>query len=188
MIICPNCGTKQIEGTLFCNDCGADLTGLEEGIDPNLDLSRESKYTTANIPPSNFSIPVIPQGTFPVAPPAPVSGPVRKDLKLVVLNTGRRMECPDRSNIIIGRSDAVSGETPDIDLTPDDALELGVSRRHACITFRDGVPFLTDLGSTNRTFINRQVLMRGQPSLLKDGDEIRMGNAIIKVLFKPDAK
>lgn len=98
------------------------------------------------------------------------------------------MECPDRSNIIIGRSDAVSGETPDIDLTPDDALELGVSRRHACITFRDGVPFLTDLGSTNRTFINRQVLMRGQPSLLKDGDEIRMGNAIIKVLFKPDAK
>lgn len=74
MIICPNCGTKQIEGTLFCNDCGADLTGLEEGIDPNLDLSRESKYTTANIPPSNFSIPVIPQGTFPVAPPAPVSG------------------------------------------------------------------------------------------------------------------
>ncbi|MEI7555521.1 FHA domain-containing protein [Candidatus Chlorohelix sp.] len=188
MIICPNCGIKQIEGTLFCNDCGIDLTNLEEDANSSHDPSREGKFTTANIPPSNFSMPVVSEQMPLVTPPTVATGPIRKDLKLVVLNTGRRMECPDRSNIIIGRSDAISGETPDIDLSPDDALELGVSRRHACITFREGIPFLTDLGSTNRTFINRQVLMRGQPSMLKDGDEIRMGNAILKVLFKPDAK
>jgi hypothetical protein len=192
MIVCPSCRAEQIDGTLFCTECGTDLQG---SVSPTWGLDNEpippvteSRFNTGNISPPNFMVAASP----PIPEPpvlqheATVAGPVRKDLKLIVLNTGRRIDCPDRNNIIIGRGDAITGEMPDVDLTPDDALELGVSRRHACITFREGQPYITDLGSTNRTFINRQVLMRGQPYSLKDGDEIRMGNAILKINYKPD--
>jgi pSer/pThr/pTyr-binding forkhead associated (FHA) protein len=149
------------------------------------DAVLENAFQTGNIIPKQYNaIDQLPAASPPPIP-AILSGPIRADLRLLMLNTGRRLDCPDRSNIIIGRGDAITGEIPDIDLGSDDALELGVSRRHACITFRDGLPFVTDLGSTNRTFINRQVLMRGQPYAIKDGDEIRMGNAILKVIYKP---
>ncbi len=112
--------------------------------------------------------------------------PIRNNFRMIVLNSGRVLECPDQENVIIGRSDATTGDQPEIDLTPDNGLELGVSRRHACITFRDNQPYLTDLGSTNRTFINRQVMMRGQPYEIQDGDEVRLGNVIMKVIFSSD--
>ena len=110
---------------------------------------------------------------------------MRYDFQIVILNTGRLVECPDKDNVIIGRSDKITGDSADIDLAYDNALGLGVSRRHACINFREGRPYLTDLGSLNRTWLNRQIMMRGQPYQLKDSDEIRLGNAILKVVFKP---
>ncbi|MDZ7815051.1 MAG: FHA domain-containing protein [Planctomycetota bacterium] len=53
----------------------------------------------------------------------------------------------------------------------------GVSRKHAIIT-RDGKKVLiTDLGSTNGTYVNTR---RIQQAHLKDGDEIYLGNTILK--------
>jgi pSer/pThr/pTyr-binding forkhead associated (FHA) protein len=103
-----------------------------------------------------------------------------------VLNTGRLVECPRYNKVIIGRSDPTIEETPDIDLTQDKAAELGVSRRHASLTFRDDQVFLTDLGSTNRTFINRKPLQREQPYEIHNGDEIRLGNIILKVILNEE--
>lgn len=121
----------------------------------------------------------------PVAASPARSYPVRPDFRMIVLNSGRVLEFPDQENVIIGRSDAASGDQPDIDLTPDNGHELGVSRRHACVTFRDNQPYLTDLGSTNRTFLNRQMIMRGQPYEIQDGDEVRLGNVIVKIIYNP---
>ena len=49
-----------------------------------------------------------------------------------------------------------------------------ISREHAMISYRDGSYFLEDR-STNGTFVNRQKLTRGEPVILQDSDEIRMG-------------
>ena len=122
----------------------------------------------------------------PPKPPVPNRSNIRDDLRLIVLTSGRVIECPDKDNVIIGRFDTVTGERPDIDLTQDNGVELGVSRRHVCINFRDNAPYLTDLGSKNYTFLNRRQMMRGQPYPLQNGDEIRLGNVILKVLYDPD--
>lgn len=109
------------------------------------------------------------------------------DISFIVLNTGRLIESPKRDEVTIGRSDKALDIMPDIDLAQDKGAELGVSRRHALITFQDDQVFLTDLGSTNRTFINRRPLSKGQPQKLQNGDEIRLGNVILKTIFKEES-
>lgn len=206
MIVCPTCRAEQMNGTLYCSECAADMQTPDA---PTSDLRTNSASAiAANIlaskpaPKSSASRGVSSKSKTPArasVAPAPTESPrasggtggrrsgssVRQNFRLVVLNSGRILDCPEVENAIIGRSDAITGDKPDIDLMPDNAIELGVSRRHACINFRDDHPFITDLGSTNRTYINRQVLMRGQPYEVQDGDELRVGNIIIKVIFKP---
>jgi pSer/pThr/pTyr-binding forkhead associated (FHA) protein len=80
----------------------------------------------------------------------------------------------------IGRWDADGGIFPDVDLDSDDP-EAKVSRRHARITFNDGVYLLEDLGSTNGTFINRgKRLPKGTRQPLRDGDEIIVGKTFLR--------
>lgn len=50
-----------------------------------------------------------------------------------------------------------------------------VGRKHAEITMRGGLVYLTDLSSTNGTFLNGKQLGKGTSVLLNDGDEIWLG-------------
>jgi len=80
----------------------------------------------------------------------------------------------------IGRWDADGGVFPDVDLDSDDP-EAKVSRRHARITFKDGVYALEDLGSTNGTFINQgKRLLKGACQALRFGDEIIVGRTFLR--------
>lgn len=54
-----------------------------------------------------------------------------------------------------------------------------ISRHHARITFDGQRHVIEDLGSTNGTFVNDQ-LVRRQP--LKDGDQIKLGRSILKYM------
>ena len=186
MITCPNCRAQYLNGTLFCDECGTDLqtpAASTFGLEVSATASAAGLIKPALSPHETLPASAMPMP--PVAKPQTTprhTGPIRRDIELLVLNSGRKMSVPaDKETVIIGRSDALTGEAPDVDLLPDNAVELGVSRRHACLTFRNPAVFITDLGSTNRTFLNRSLLLRGQPYAVKEGDEIRLGNAIIRV-------
>jgi len=58
-----------------------------------------------------------------------------------------------------------------------------VSRRHAVIAFKRGRLEITDLGSTNGTFVNGQRIQAG--TTLDKGDKVRFGGADF-VLMKPE--
>lgn len=53
----------------------------------------------------------------------------------------------------------------------------GVSRKHARVQMIFELYFVSDLGSTNGTFVNDEPATMAQ---LKDGDQIRMGGAVVK--------
>jgi pSer/pThr/pTyr-binding forkhead associated (FHA) protein len=53
-----------------------------------------------------------------------------------------------------------------------------VSRRHARITFRDGVWMIQDLSSTNGTTLNGERVGR---ATLRPGDILRLGHSLIQV-------
>jgi diguanylate cyclase (GGDEF)-like protein len=58
--------------------------------------------------------------------------------------------------------------------------DLSVSRLHASIDLRkDGTAWLTDLDSTNGTFLNRRRLIPQVPTLLEDGDRLQFGSAYV---------
>lgn len=51
-----------------------------------------------------------------------------------------------------------------------------VSRRHALFAIESGVCTVTDQKSTNKTYLNDQVLTPNLPAAVKDGDQLRLGN------------
>lgn len=97
----------------------------------------------------------------------------------LILNIDNRnliVDFADRVELIIGRSDPHSHFMPDVDLTDYQADERGVSRRHASIVLHEDSFLLVDKGSDNGTYLNGQRLNPNGPTLLRDGDEIRLGN------------
>jgi diguanylate cyclase (GGDEF)-like protein len=65
------------------------------------------------------------------------------------------------------------GRATDVDIPIND---LGISRHHASIAFKNGTAILKDLGSTNGTFVNGH---RVREAELKDGDKIQISSSTI---------
>ena len=76
----------------------------------------------------------------------------------------------DMEELTIGR-DAKNNIVVDMD---------NVSRRHAKITIREGLPHIVDLGSTNGTYLNEEEVI--EERMLRGGDLIKVGGAIFKFL------
>ncbi|MFT5442032.1 MAG: pSer/pThr/pTyr-binding forkhead associated (FHA) protein [Myxococcota bacterium] len=74
----------------------------------------------------------------------------------------------DRDWIVVGR-----GRGADVVLA-----EATISRAHAAIGYDEGAFFVQDLGSTNGTMVNGAKTER---TLLKHGDEVRMGRLVIGI-------
>jgi hypothetical protein len=84
---------------------------------------------------------------------------------------------------MIGRWDPSIKAFVQVDLTAVD-VESKVSRKHAQITFANGVYFIEDLGSANGTYVNRgERLIPGNKEPLNDGDEIIMGKTFLKFIL-----
>lgn len=90
-----------------------------------------------------------------------------------------RVNLLKRTELIIGRS------TPDfiadIDLSPFDAISLGVSRSHGKLIVADGKLYIEDTGSANGTYVNGTRIAKGERSMLRDGNEVTLGR--LKVQF-----
>jgi pSer/pThr/pTyr-binding forkhead associated (FHA) protein len=85
--------------------------------------------------------------------------------------------------VVIGRPDIESGDKVDIDLTPYGGRERGVSRRHAVLYRTVFTVSIVDLNSSNGTYLNGVRLVPHQPRLLREGDEVRLGNMRFHTYF-----
>lgn len=96
--------------------------------------------------------------------------------RLVVRTTGVEIPLPSgQDEITIGRVDLVRNIFPDIDMSGYGGESSGVSRMHARLVLQGNQVFVEDLNSTNYTFVNKLRLQPGQPYLVSNGDEIRLG-------------
>jgi len=180
MITCDRCKTENLDGSQYCDECGAPLR-------PNGRLSphqnRPSQGKNGNHASTPSTHPELAAGrvsaglTFPAVRSTP-----KPHARLVIekgRSSGKQFMLSDVESQI-GRWDADGGIFPDVDLDTDDP-EAKVSRRHARITLNNGQYFLEDLGSTNGTFINRgKRLPPGQRQALCDGDEIIVGKTFLR--------
>lgn len=170
MMICPYCKRELIEGTILCPECGTSLVGVEDASSPAEAVGSTDKTGTGPIPKKSEDQLTTAQITL-------------AQLRLLVLNSGRTIPCPIDEVILIGRGDAAGGIFPEVDLTQDNGYMAGVSRRHARIIRRGDEFYLEDLESMNGTFLNRKRLPPHTPTPFEGGDEIRLGNMVLRVIM-----
>ena len=191
MITCERCKTENLDGSQYCDECGAALRpnsnsrpqasgnapGKISRLNPDADGQNGSRAPVSAPQPEAAG-----KAAAAVNLSSPHASGDQPHAKLVVergKSAGKQFLLSGAESQI-GRWDADGGIFPDVDLDTDDP-EAKVSRRHARITFRDGQYLLEDLGSTNGTFINRgKRLSPGTRQALKDGDEIIVGKTFLR--------
>jgi hypothetical protein len=166
MQICPNCQSKQFDGTIFCAQCGASLVtpGHRETT-----MSLGQAESAANPAQASAMIP---------EPEWETGGP---QITLVIMNSGRRITLDIIDDLLIGRKDNARGIFPDVDLGLDGGFDAGVSRRHAILSHNQGSYAVEDLDSANGTFINGRRLAPATPTRLASGDELKCGTLVMRV-------
>jgi pSer/pThr/pTyr-binding forkhead associated (FHA) protein len=88
---------------------------------------------------------------------------------------------------VLGRHSFAASPTPDrvVDLSHLGAEKHGVSRQH-CLLRRQGAHLiLTDLGSTNGTYLNGERISPHRPHRLSEGDRLILGTLHLVVFFGP---
>jgi len=166
MQVCPNCKHVNRIGTVFCENCGASLIG---------DAPLGTRAIAGNAPEEvRETLAVIKsEETFPADVMLRIEIPNAEPILL-----------KQRRETIFGRRDPATGVMPDVDMTPFAGYRMGVSRRHAAIRRTDNNQLeLWDLGSSNGTYLNGVRLAAHRPNRLKDGDEIRLGQMVMRVRF-----
>lgn len=158
---CEECGFGNLEGTMVCEDCG---------------------FPTV---PGNASAPEYDR--FSVAEGARLHTVMLHEMTKVCLELvgyGKSIDILPNRRVVLGRADNSATDAPDIDLSPFDGFDKGVSRIHAALIRQEVTLTLLDLGSANGTLINGRRVSANQPRVVQDGDEITLGLLITRISFK----
>lgn len=167
MIVCPKCKHVEMEGALFCSECGHRMDNAETAQQPHAVASGipQQKPALTWSQPLNSSR----SGIFP---------------RLYILKSEKYLPLQGQQEFTIGRVAKGQSIHPDIDLTPYSAYEDGVSRIHAMIRVAEGNVGITDLSSVNGTYINDVRIPANQFRPIEQGDLISLGKFKIKIVFR----
>jgi pSer/pThr/pTyr-binding forkhead associated (FHA) protein len=166
MVTCNNCHSKQLDGSIFCVECGASISYITGGGSTRT-LGEEVGAPQISSPPTG-------RGQSDVMPAGPA-------VTLLMLASGRRLTSALADELLLGREDSARGIVPDIDLGSEGGHDAGVSRRHAILAYRDGIWTAEDLGSANGTYLNGRRLVAQTPAQLSNGDELVCGTLRMRV-------
>lgn len=167
MIICSNCKHTNMDGAMFCAECGSQLVGKDDLITQTITTQKfdEGKNKSKNDMYQPFD------GSDAWG-------------SLHLLDTGQVLPLSVRNEFTMGRISEGQPIMPDIDLSPYQAYAAGVSRLHAVIK-RDGDRIIfIDLGSANGTYINGKRLTPDEEQVLNHGDIIALGKLKLQILVK----
>jgi len=153
MVKCLDCSTENIGGSVYCDNCGAELP-------------EEIAVMSSNDDDSMIDFSAVDHSY---------------SAKLVLAATGEDIDLPEKDEVVIGREDPVSAVFPDIDTSMMGGEEDGVSRNHAKITREGETYFVHDLNSVNCTFVNKAKVEPDEPVELKNGDELMLGRMKLNV-------
>jgi len=157
------------------------------------DQKKESTGKTGQLDSSRLPLPmnetaIVPDGTNRIKrlldeandPQAKVSNP--QSIKLVVRGMSQLLNLSEsRSSVVLGRLDPGGSAKPDIDMTALGGAERGVSRKHARLEIIDSGVYLTDLDSSNGTYLRGNRLTPFTPVRVKKGDEVLLGRLAVEV-------
>ena len=115
--------------------------------------------------------------------------PVDSNCRLLLFVPGveKPLQIDAGRTIILGRDlDQAQGGQGEVilDLSPFQALESGVSRRHALVRPVENGFELSDMGSTNGTWLNQSRIVPGQGYRLSGNSEIHLGRMLLYLVVR----
>jgi pSer/pThr/pTyr-binding forkhead associated (FHA) protein len=158
-IYCNRCGHRNPENSNFCSSCGAVL----EHPDPDRTISTIT-FT-----------PVEASGEVGDEEVTVSVGDVPLEVGMLVVRRGPNAG----SRFALGVGATTIGRHPDSDIFLDDVT---VSRRHAEIRHQDRSFSVSDVGSLNGTYVNRERI--DDTTELHSGDEVQIGKFRLVFLFE----
>jgi len=164
MIVCADCQYENVTGAMFCAECGAQLDGAELITEAMTDEQITKELSRK-------------------APRPESATPVNSWISLHLMDSGKILPIPSRTEFILGRLTDDSPILPDIDLTPYRASASGVSRLHAVIKRKENRVMVVDLNSSNGTYINGRRIRSDVDERLSHGDILALGTLQIQILL-----
>lgn len=170
MNACPECQAEYYPGALFCEMCGA---GLHPAAVSYL-VAQKAKTNRRRIVRKQNAM------AREVLPPAGSPEKPTAKLEFLIVASQTRLTV-EASPITVGRADPAENFIPELDLTPYQGLEKGVSRRHASIHRTDEGVMLVDLQSSNGTWLEGERLVAGYAHRLPPRAAVRFGDLLVIV-------
>jgi hypothetical protein len=160
--VCPVCGLAAALDQATCARCGENL------LDPN-------RTIPATLPIDARGSTMVDAGDAILSEQTPI----------MLLIGGAQCSLPIARTLTIGRQSApLNASQPHVDLTPYQAWEAGVSRLHVRIRRESTLAYVTDLGSSNGTYLNGRRLEPGTERLLRNGDRLQLSQLSIEIRFQ----
>ncbi|MFN8371491.1 MAG: FHA domain-containing protein [Anaerolineae bacterium] len=173
---CPRCGKQNRPGVFLCEFCGTNLlTG--EGAAGTRSLAGPDENKTVATAPTARPVETARTGGTVFEAQMQLRVEIPGAPAPIVLNPTEERE------LLFGRLDATANIVPDIDFTPHAAYQLGISRKHASVVLKTRQLYIKDLRSSNGTFVNNIRLVPFELYPLRNGDEVKLGQLVIKVFF-----
>lgn len=107
-----------------------------------------------------------------------------QEVLLLIRGMVERLEISEGGIYKLGRFEFNSPNMRTVDLTAYGAADRGVSREHAQLHLEGDKLYITDLGSTNGTYVRATRLNPNEPTMLSRGEEILLGRLSVQVVFK----
>ena len=175
MIACPECAVEHLPGTLFCDRCGAAVHPAAQAHVARVAPARRGPFVdsaAAEDTPARRRPETVP-------PPAPDTLPPALNATIVHRRHALTLH---GAAIHIGRTDPDAAFSPELDLTPFDGLERGVSRRHATIQWAAGGFVIIDQHSNNGTWLDGVRLVPGYAYQLPPRAAVRFGDLVVQLV------
>jgi pSer/pThr/pTyr-binding forkhead associated (FHA) protein len=153
MAFCTECGHQNPEGARFCAQCGHRLVAGERPAESTSTLNfggpdRSEPQSSGLSEAEEAAVEALPQGSA-----------------LLVVQRGPSAG----SRFLLDTEEVTAGRHPDSEIFLDDVT---VSRRHAVFRRTPDGYMVSDVGSLNGTYVNRD---RIDEVLLSGGDEVQIG-------------
>ena len=167
MILCSICRSQELEGELYCSDCGARLP--TEWLDPSINslLDAIGRPGQAGLETDSLRSQLLPG-----------------QIGLLIGDSTEPLILEGRSEYLLGRDNSPAAGQ-EVDLNAYGGRDQGVSRVHAALRHERHRVLVVDLGSTNGTRLNGSLLPANEPAAVESGDKIRLGKLALKIIFVP---
>lgn len=186
LIQCPHCLHLNSPTAVVCEACGASFDDSDDDVTTTGKLPElEPGAIASELPLSTTTRRVDPgpEENIPRWGGAQINEKTQVVAHVLHHDRTVTVDVQETGTVLLGRVKNVEVGISCLDLSEFEAVEAGVSRKHARFDLKDYSLYIMDLDSTNGTYLNGLRILPNQPRIVRDGDEIRLGRMRLQILF-----